>query len=43
MDKTVTEAKGEVEAFVTNKITSLGIAALKDQIPEIENKEINDG
>jgi hypothetical protein len=31
MDKTVTEAKGEVEAFVTNKITSLGIKALKEE------------
>jgi predicted transcriptional regulator len=31
MDKTVTEAKGEVEAFVTNKITSLGIKALQDE------------
>jgi hypothetical protein len=29
MDKTVTEAKGEVEAFVQNKITSLGIEGLK--------------
>ncbi len=31
MDKTVTEAKGEVEAFVQNKIVSLGIEALRDQ------------
>lgn len=31
MDKTVTEAKGEVEAFVTNKITSLGIEAMKNE------------
>jgi len=39
MDKTVAEAKGEIEAFVTNKITSLGIAALKNQLPEIENNK----
>ncbi|MCR8641467.1 hypothetical protein NV379_02245 [Paenibacillus sp. N1-5-1-14] len=29
MDKTVTEAKGEVEAFVMNKVHSLGIEGLK--------------
>ena len=32
MDKTVTEAKGEVEAFVATKIASLGIDALRQQI-----------
>jgi hypothetical protein len=32
MDKTVTEAKGEVEAFVQNKIVSLGIESLRKQI-----------
>jgi predicted transcriptional regulator len=31
MDKTVTEAKGEVEAFVTNKIANLGLKALKEE------------
>lgn len=29
MDKTVTEAKGEVEAFIQNKIATAGLAALK--------------
>jgi len=37
MDKTVSEAKGEVEAFVTNKITSLGIEALREQLPQISS------
>lgn len=32
MDKTVTEAKGEVEAFVQNKVTSLGIEGLKAEV-----------
>lgn len=32
MDKTVTEAKGEVEAFVNHKIHSLGIDALNTEI-----------
>jgi hypothetical protein len=35
MDKTVTEAKGEVEAFVMNKITSLGLEKMKETILEI--------
>jgi len=30
MDKTVTEAKAEVEAFVSHKVTSLGLASLKE-------------
>lgn len=30
MDKTVLEAKGEIEAFYTHKITSLGTEALKE-------------
>lgn len=32
MDKTVTEAKGEVEAFVNHKIHSLGIEALNSEV-----------
>jgi hypothetical protein len=32
MDDTVTEAKAEVEAFVSNKITSLGIEALNEEV-----------
>jgi hypothetical protein len=34
MDKTVTEAKGEVEAFVNHKIHSLGIAALNSEVAQ---------
>jgi hypothetical protein len=30
MEQTVTEAKSEIEMFVTNKITTLGIEALKN-------------
>ena len=37
IDKTVLEAKGEVEAFIMNKVTSLGIEALKDQLPQISD------
>jgi len=43
MDKTVNEAKGEVEAFVMNKVTSLGIEKMKDdliQLQETTEKEI---
>jgi hypothetical protein len=41
MDKTVTEAKAEIEGFYEGKIRSLGIESLQGQIkiPEIENKE----
>jgi hypothetical protein len=35
MDKTTLEAKGEVEAFITNKIHSLGLEAMKDQLPTL--------
>jgi hypothetical protein len=40
IDKTVTEAKGEIEGFYEAKIRNLGIEALQDQIkvPEIEEK-----
>lgn len=41
MNKTVLEAKNEVDGFITNKIISLGIGAMRDQFPQIENnKEI---
>ena len=36
MDRTVLESKNEVEAFVTNKVTSLGIEALRDQFQLLE-------
>ena len=39
MDRTILESKNEVEAFVTNKVTSLGIEALRDQFPQIENEK----
>jgi hypothetical protein len=42
MDKTVMEAKGEVEAFVMNKITSLGLEAMKEQVVEIPEYNITD-
>lgn len=42
MDKTVMEAKGEVEAFVMNKITSLGLEAMKEQLVEIPEYNITD-
>lgn len=35
MDKTVQEAKTEVEAFVDNRIRTLGLEAMKDQMPQI--------
>lgn len=40
MDKTVTEAKAEIEGFYEGKIRSLGIEALTNQmqVPEIEEK-----
>jgi hypothetical protein len=37
MDKTVTEAKAEVEAFVQHKVTSLGIEGLKAQMLMLDN------
>lgn len=33
MDKTITEAKGEVEAFIQNRLHSIALAALR-QNPE---------
>lgn len=40
MDKTVTEAKGEVEAFITNKIMSTGLNALQMEQGGANNKII---
>lgn len=34
MENISSEAKGEVEAFVQNKLTSIALAAMKDQDPE---------
>ena len=39
MDKTVLEAKGEVEAFVTNKIVSLGIKGLEKEMLSLTEGE----
>jgi len=39
IDKTILEAKGEVEGFIQNKITSLGIEAMRDQFPQIANEK----
>lgn len=36
MDRTVLEAKGEVEAFVTNKVNQLGLQELRKQIKMLE-------
>lgn len=40
MDKTVSEAKGEIEAFCQNKINTIAQSALvenKDQLLQLEN------
>lgn len=39
MDKTVHEAKGEVEAFVMNKVTSLGIEGLEKEMLKLSGGE----
>jgi len=42
IDKTVLDAKGEVEAFVMNKVTSLGLKGLQKQLislPEVSTEE----
>lgn len=39
MDKTVTEAKSEVESFVFNRVTSLGIEGLKTNLLELEGND----
>ena len=47
MDKTVTEAKAEVEAFTTHLVLTTGIDALKRMKPELQDgfemKKIGDG
>jgi len=37
--KQVARYQNEVEAFVTNKVTSLGIESLREQFPQIENEK----
>lgn len=39
MDKTVNEAKGEVEAFVMNRVTSLGIKGLEKEMLKLSEGE----
>ena len=39
IDKTVLEAKGEVDAFVTNKVLSLGIKGLEKEMLSLERGE----
>jgi Skp family chaperone for outer membrane proteins len=42
MENTVKEAKGEVEAFISHKVHSLGLEALREQLPTInETKLLN--
>lgn len=36
MDKTVSEAKGEVESFITNAVIKLGNEKLREQMPQLE-------
>jgi len=47
MDKTVTEAKGEVEAYVSGMVRRLGIEAIRNQAPQLPEtskvKEITEG
>ena len=40
MSKTVTEAKGEVDAFVMDKIISLGIEGLKDKVSLLNKDKV---
>jgi hypothetical protein len=42
MDKTVLEAKGEVEAFITNKIISTGIKTIKDEFKMLTEGDQNE-
>lgn len=44
MEHTVKEAKGEVDAFITSKIHSLGLEAFRNQLPSLdENKLLEKG
>ena len=44
MEHTVKEAKGEIDAFINHKVHSLGLEALRDQLPTIsETKLLNKG
>lgn len=44
MEHTVKEAKGEVDAFITNRIHTLGLEAFRDQLPSFdENKMLERG
>jgi len=40
VERTVLEAKGEIESFVENKIRSTGIQSLRDEVPMIESEEV---
>jgi hypothetical protein len=35
MEHTITEAKGEVEAFISAKVTQYGLDAIKNQAPRL--------
>jgi hypothetical protein len=39
MNRTVVEAKADVDAFVQETVAKTGIAELKKQAPQIENKK----
>jgi hypothetical protein len=48
MDKSVTEAKGEVEAYVSNMVRTIGIEAIRRQAPQLpeasrDTKELKAG
>lgn len=43
MEHTVTEAKGEVEAFVTHTVTSYGIEAIRKQAPQLQEAQTING
>lgn len=35
MDRTITEAKGEIEAFVEHKVRSVGLEAIRKEMPQL--------